>query len=261
MVVAGGRKRGIRGSAASAVEVTFWSYLSALSGLFSMQFYWYTLTGMFLYGSMVPFWFIGSKFLQEAYGLSIVSADWLMLLPEGAIVIISIPLGLFLENRRATIKLFQKLLALSISIFMVAMSYVLMAYGFRRASDASTDQSNISVVRPVVPMIMIGIAYGYSNCLFWSCITDIIQKDRLAEGTGIISSAMNILPSLMPLVVSYSNTNLISGYTSTTNAVYNLSEEGALDLLILAMTAIVSSSFCVCAAISDNLEEGSSASD
>jgi hypothetical protein len=45
------------------------------------QYYSYLLAGMCLYGSMVPFWFMGSKFLQIRDGISVGRADTLILLP------------------------------------------------------------------------------------------------------------------------------------------------------------------------------------
>ena len=208
----------------------------------------------------VPFWFTGSKFLQEAYGLDIVSADWLVLLPEGTMVFISMPLGLFLERRRGSIQLFHKLIALSVAIFTVALAYIILAYGFRRASDASADQTNETVVPPAATMLLVGVSYGFSNCLFWSCITDVIPKAQLAEGTGVIASAMNVLPCVMPLVVSYLNSHFLSRYTATSNELYNLGVEGGVDLCVLAMAGVVSAIFCLCAGLSDDLQSGSSAS-
>ena len=38
---------------------------------FSRAWYWYAASGFFLYGAMVPFWFVGSKFLQLKYGFDV----------------------------------------------------------------------------------------------------------------------------------------------------------------------------------------------
>jgi hypothetical protein len=43
---------------------------------------------------MVPFWFVGSKFLQMNYEMSVTEADSLMMLPEGMIVIMGPLIGL-----------------------------------------------------------------------------------------------------------------------------------------------------------------------
>jgi hypothetical protein len=48
---------------------------------FSRSYYCFLLAGTFLYGSMVPFWFMGAKFLQVRDGVSVERADMLVLLP------------------------------------------------------------------------------------------------------------------------------------------------------------------------------------
>jgi hypothetical protein len=65
---------------------------------FDVAFWMYAAFGMLLYGAMVPFWFIGGKYFQESFGMSVATSDALMLLPEGVMVLVALPLGMGLDR-------------------------------------------------------------------------------------------------------------------------------------------------------------------
>ena len=52
---------------------------------FSWRYYAFTASGAFLYGSIVPFWFVASAWLQLQYSMPLGAADVLTMLPEGMI--------------------------------------------------------------------------------------------------------------------------------------------------------------------------------
>jgi hypothetical protein len=66
--------------------------------------------------------FIGSKLLQDMYGMNVQDADILILIPEGITVVMSIPLGVWLEKSEA--KLHHKLFYLANSCFALLLSYL-----------------------------------------------------------------------------------------------------------------------------------------
>jgi hypothetical protein len=65
---------------------------------FDLAFWMYAAFGMLLYGAMVPFWFVGAKYLQFSSGMSVATSDALMLLPEGVMVLVALPLGMGLDR-------------------------------------------------------------------------------------------------------------------------------------------------------------------
>lgn len=92
---------------------------------FDSSFWMYAAFGTLLYGAMVrpstrfasgvpccalpaltrtpkklqvPFWFIGSSFIQEKWGLTVGASDALMVLPEGVMVLTALPLGIGLDK-------------------------------------------------------------------------------------------------------------------------------------------------------------------
>ena len=64
---------------------------------FTSLYYFYLLTGVCTYGSLV-FTFLGSRYLQDLYGIPLLHADRLLLLPDGINVILAIPIGTWLER-------------------------------------------------------------------------------------------------------------------------------------------------------------------
>ena len=155
----------------------------------------------------MPFWFLGSKFLQDHYSLSVSRADALMLFPEGMIAIVSVPIGYLLDlskcNTRSRLKL------LTISCLFLPISYTMLAYGFYSTLISPTSASAEKTVEgpqmlhtfisPLLTMCTIGFAYAVSNSLYWSTVMDILPKgDHFSAANGLIASCLNVLPSFVP---------------------------------------------------------------
>lgn len=170
--------------------------------LFPFEYYMFLCSGAFLYGSMVPFWFLGSKFLQDHYNLSIGSADALLLLPEGMIAIVSVPIGHLLDTYCRGMK--SRLRMLAVSCMFLPASYLMLAHGFRvRNTDENADMNSKSTAEIFIPpafsMFAIGFAYAISNSLYWSTVMDILPKGpHFSAANGLIASCLNILPSVVP---------------------------------------------------------------
>ena len=170
--------------------------------LFPFEYYMFLCSGAFLYGSMVPFWFLGSKFLQDHYNLSIGSADALLLLPEGMIAIVSVPIGHLLDTYCRGMK--SRLRMLAVSCMFLPASYLMLAHGFRASSPNESVDSNSNLttdifIPPAFSMFAIGFAYAISNSLYWSTVMDILPKGPyFSAANGLIASCLNILPSVVP---------------------------------------------------------------
>eukprot|EP00966_Prymnesium_polylepis_P031334 728774-Prymnesium_polylepis.1 len=54
---------------------------------FDARFWAFFVSCVLLYSSIVPFWYMGSKLLQQRYSLSLDAADWLIVLPELCILV------------------------------------------------------------------------------------------------------------------------------------------------------------------------------
>ena len=185
--------------------------------MFGYQYYMFLCTGAFLYGAMVPFWFLGSKFLQDSYSLSVSHADALMLFPEGMIAVVSVPTGLLLDRHDVSTNV--RLRMLSASCALLPVSYCLLANGFHvdkallsnrsqpfgsSIEESYHHDSNLIYVSPTVTMCIIGVAYAVSNSLYWSTIMAILPKGpHLSPSNGLIASCLNILPSVVPPILVY----------------------------------------------------------
>lgn len=67
---------------------------------FSLSWWLYCLAGFALYSSVVPFWFFGARLLATRGHLSAETATNLMVVPEGAIVFVSLPVGILVDRYR-----------------------------------------------------------------------------------------------------------------------------------------------------------------
>ena len=193
---------------------------------YGWQFYWYLYNGMFLFGAMVPFWFIGSKFFQTNYLMDVQTADFLMLLPEGAMVVVSPILGFSIDKLRLSLPV--KLAMLSAACLGMTVAYLLLSFGYRHenstaasgdysfngvsAADADADDGavithSITYLSPIAPMCLLGISYACANSLTLDCIV-YIKPDpaELAPASGLYASAINVLPALLPTLIVYLST-------------------------------------------------------
>lgn len=210
----------------------------------SMQYYFYLTAGACLYGCIVPFWFIGGKFLQNTYFLSLEVADQLMLLPEGLIVIASIPLGILVDRYRISAR--RQLFMLAIACLHCPLSYMLLIWG---RPNKTGDKPLIS---PYFSMILLGLAYSICNSLFWTAITKIIPAKHLNPGSALLASGMNFLPSLIPFIITA---------VVKLKGISDAKEEDVQSLTILSIVGLVSFAFLIAAALSQPLPFGVSAFD
>jgi hypothetical protein len=156
----------------------------------SLTYYLYACAGMFLYGSMVPFWFTGSKYLQEYYGLSVQSAGALILIPEGSIIVLSFPLGYVLDNYLKSAH--ARLAWLGFSTLLLPLGYVLLMLGGGPSANSS----------PLASMLTLGFGYGISNCMYWTSLMQLVPEDLIGPASGLIASSLNVMPALVPLVTA-----------------------------------------------------------
>ncbi len=214
---------------------------------YGTQFYLYLMNGIFLFGAMVPFWFIGSKFFQINYGLHVQQADFLMLMPEGAMVIISPLLGLVLDWLRLPLK--YKLVLLGVACFGMTMAFCMLSFGYKLLSEGEGDTEVL--LNPLYAMLILGSSYACANSLTWDTIVHIVpHPEELAPASGLCASAVNILPSIIPyLIVVLANRQAgLDAAQTKHNLPPGLVTEGNIGLLVLAVTAVVAGLFAFGAA-------------
>lgn len=196
--------------------------------VFSVQFYFFIIGSSLLYGAMVPFWLMGSKYLQIYYNMSVIPADTLLLFPEGMIVIVSIPLGICLDRFQLSAPL--RIQFLSLSILSLTISYLMLIYGTKILqldvnSEELKQDENVSIISPIYPMVLLGFGYAISNCLLSNVFVDVVQSDYIISGSALLACGMNFFPSIIPPFVT-----LISK-----------DGDGKKYLLVLALVAVLSS--------------------
>lgn len=183
-----------------------------------LSFYYYALSGSLLYGSMVPFWFIGSKYLQNTFGMNVALGDGLLILPEGMIVVVSLPVALLLAKYSLSVE--WTLVVLGLSELLLGISYcalVLSPYfifpdtahpssrllSLDAASSSSPSLFSASVIVPSIIMLFLGLGYALSNTIYWSLIRQVSSEQTLSFASGLTSCAVNILPAVVPPFLSF----------------------------------------------------------
>ena len=214
---------------------------------YGTQFYLYLMNGIFLFGAMVPFWFIGSKFFQINYGLHVQQADFLMLMPEGAMVIISPLLGLVLDWLQLPLK--YKLVLLGAACFGMTIAFCMLSFGYKLLSEVEGDVEVL--LNPLYAMLILGSSYACANSLTWDTIVHIVpHPEELAPASGLCASAVNILPSIIPylIVVLARRQAAMDAAQTKHNLPTGLVSEGNIGLLVLAATAVIAGLFAFGAA-------------
>lgn len=165
---------------------------------FSVSFYGYVVGGVFVYGAIVPFWFIGSKFLQDSFALSVVEGDFLMIVPELVIIAVVLPLSILSKKYQWSL-CFKQMIVCGASAT-IAGSYLALALLAQNASHV------------LIIMIFLGLGFALSTCIFWGCFHDVVEANAatVARASGLVSCAVNLLPALLPplLVLLFSSHNL-----------------------------------------------------
>ena len=149
-------------------------------------FWLYLLGSGCAYGGMVPFWFIGSKHMTVKWGLPISDADAIMLLPEGLIALIAPTISAVMHYRRWDLPTRHAVCAVCQALS--AMALLLLAW----------LPANSSAPLPLV--LLLGVGYGCTQSLIWASLTIVAPVHLLNLVGGLVGSAVNILPTLLPAV-------------------------------------------------------------
>jgi MFS family permease len=183
----------------SNTNSTFMDKLKIMMPLHELPpvFYFYSLAAALMYGSMVPFWFMGSKYLQSTYNISVSKADSYMLIPELQMVICSSILGILMDKYPTGAH--TRMLVLSFSCALLAFAYLLLLM----LGDA---------ISPVLCMLVLGTGFTLSHGLVWFSLTLIFPSSHFEFCSGFICSAINVFPTIIPPLVVFVCEHVLSVY-------------------------------------------------
>ena len=147
------------------------------------KFWVYAAGSACMYGAVVPFWLYGAGFLQREHGYSIRAAGTLMLLPELALCILSVPIGIAVDRFHFSFARCQRWYAVSASA--IAVSHLALGFGGN----------------PVFFVLALGVAYAFCNQLTWAAFPGVCPKDLMALGGGAIACCINLACAIVPACV------------------------------------------------------------
>lgn len=149
--------------------------------------YWLYVAGAAcVYGSVVPFWFIGAKTLQSRFGIDLATADAMILLPEGSILVVGPLIGVLSDRWRLGVRALLLSGACSLALIPAA----LLSLAWLPLPDGS--------VLPV--MVALGLGYAAAQNLLWTALPAMLPRGVLMIGAGVMACSLNLLPALLPVV-------------------------------------------------------------
>lgn len=157
--------------------------LAALRGL-GGTFWLYLLGSACVYGCVVPFWFIGAKHIVLFHGATLAEADAMLLLPEGLIALVAPPFGALIDRQRWTLR--RRLCASALSLALIPGALLALAW---------------QTALPPLPLTaLLGLGYAFAQNLVWASITLLVPPAMLNYCAGIVGSAVNLAPALLPVL-------------------------------------------------------------
>ena len=149
--------------------------------------YWLYVAGAAcVYGSVVPFWFIGAKTLQSRFGIDLATADAMIQLPEGSILVVGPLIGVLSDRWRLGVRALLLSGACSLALIPAA----LLSLAWLPLPDGT--------VLPV--MVALGLGYAAAQNLLWTALPAMLPRSVLMIGAGVMACSLNLLPALLPVV-------------------------------------------------------------
>ena len=148
---------------------------------------------MTFYGCIFPFQTFGQKFLIEARGLSPQSASLLVGM-EPLFSLIGMPIFGFVVDRfghRSVFMLFGS--ALLVPVFLML--------GY-------TD------IPPVIPMAMMGVAFGLVPAVMWPSLAYVCDRSRLGIANGMLDTVQQIGLVIINLGIGFTNDRWLASATN-----------------------------------------------
>ena len=109
------------------------------------------------------------------------NASMLMVVPEGAICLVSMPVGLLVDRWRLS---FQARMGIFAGAC-VALSLAFVSF-------------DVAPHAPIPSVLLLGISYATANALLWASFTDAATSDNLSLAAGILASLLNFGAAAIP---------------------------------------------------------------
>lgn len=170
-----------------------WSHLSP-------QYHCCAIAGACLYGCIVPFWFCGSKYLQDMFALTVSTADMIMTIPETMIILVGVPIGIMIG--RYNWSKVMKLHAFAYALVVMMLGYAMLLVTAICYPSNLTNTWSVGQILAIAGVTVLGCGFAFGCQLFWGTINQMVSLQHLSMATGIVSCEVNLLPSLIPPILA-----------------------------------------------------------
>lgn len=160
--------------------------------------FWLLVAMCFLfYSAMIPYNNIASDYLQARYYPGDpLSANLAMSLPDMLAMFLVPLMGIWVDRSG------RKLVTLVIGCIAFAVGHFGLAVGFGGNSKGSMKTGLAAGGGGLLPLTVLGI--GYSTMLtYWACVPKLVRTRRHPLAYGILTSAMNLSVTVVPLLVAF----------------------------------------------------------
>ena len=133
-------------------------------------------------------------------------------------VVLSPIIGLLVDHYHCTAR--RIFLYVAYTNLSLPLAYLILLLGYTNKYKTANDDPDAAgiayhIIHPVIPMLILGAGYACTNTLFWSNILNTTSVELFSFSSGVIACALNILPSILPIVVTYVYLNIVHIEEST----------------------------------------------
>lgn len=192
-------RRFVLGSAGDVDKIPIGSFFSTIKELNTSAFWYITLLCVTFYSAIFPFQTFAVKFFIEHHGISREMAGFTSSFITFAAMIGTPSFGYLIDRigKRASLMMLGSVLLIPV--------YLLLIY---------------TKLHPLVPMVMMGIAFSLIPAAMWPSVALIVEQKRLGTGYGLMTMIQNIGLAGFNLLIG--NVNDLSGGYSVGMWIFSL---------------------------------------
>lgn len=157
---------------------------------FNLSFWLLAALCVTFYACIFPFQTFGQKFLIEARGLSPQTAS-LLIGMEPLFSLLFMPVFGHLVDRHG-----RRSLLMAIGSLLLVPVFLLLAY---------------TSIPPIVPMVMMGVAFALVPAILWMSIVFVVDRSRLGFASGVVDAVQQLGLVGMNLAIGWTNDRWLAG--------------------------------------------------
>lgn len=148
---------------------------------FNILYWLVTVSCVIVYGCILPWYSIGSDFMQHVYNFSNAKANKYLMIPYLTSACLTPFVGYACDRigRRA-----ELLLA---SVLSITMAHFIFAF--------------VNSIQPIYALLLLGVGYSMYAAAIWPSISLVVDKNRIGTAYGLVTAVQNAGQTVIPIIV------------------------------------------------------------